>query len=60
MPRFQTELREHMRAEKSVYEAIRESGDLSDELTGKLDEELGRFVKGFNVEEESGLVGAAS
>src|SRR5207248_6535141 len=31
VPRFQDELREHMRTEKSVYEQIRETGDLPDD-----------------------------
>ena len=48
--RFQEELREHMRAEKSIYEEIRESGDLPDELAEKLKGELEKFKNGFNVE----------
>ena len=57
MPRFQEELRETLRSEGAVYETIRESGDLSDETTEKLDAALKKFVDGFNVEEEKGLVG---
>jgi F-type H+-transporting ATPase subunit alpha len=53
--RFQDELREHMRTEQTIYEAIRESGDLSDETTQKLDAELEKFKKGFNIQEESAL-----
>jgi F-type H+-transporting ATPase subunit alpha len=53
--RFQDELREHMRTEKTIYEAIRESGDLSDETTQKLDAELEKFKKGFNIQEETTL-----
>jgi F-type H+-transporting ATPase subunit alpha len=56
IPRFQEELRERLRAEGTIYEAIRETGDLTDETVEKLDEELGDFVKSFNVEEEQGLV----
>jgi F-type H+-transporting ATPase subunit alpha len=56
VPRFQQELRDFLRAEGGVYEAIRESGDLSDETTALLDEQLARFKHGFNVEEERGLV----
>jgi len=56
VPRFQQELRETLRSEGSVYDAIRESGDLSDETAGKLDEALKRFTESFNVEEETGLV----
>src|ERR687885_1167623 len=50
--RFQDELRERLRAEESVYAAIRDSGDLTDETTEKLNAELAEFVKSFNVEEE--------
>ena len=57
MPRFQDELREHLRTEGTIYEAIRETGDLSDETAEKLDEELEKFKQRFNVEEETGLVG---
>jgi F-type H+-transporting ATPase subunit alpha len=56
VPRFQQELRDFLRAEGGVYDAVRESGDLSDETTATLDELLGRFKHGFNVEEERGLV----
>jgi F-type H+-transporting ATPase subunit alpha len=51
--RFQDELREQLRAEGSVYAAIKEQGQLSDETTQKLDAELEKFKKGFNVQEES-------
>ncbi|HEY3544005.1 MAG TPA: F0F1 ATP synthase subunit alpha, partial [Gaiellaceae bacterium] len=54
--RFQDELREHLRTEGSVYAAIKESGDLSDETTEKLNAELEKFKNGFNVQEESALV----
>jgi F-type H+/Na+-transporting ATPase subunit alpha len=54
--RFHAELREHLRAEGSILEQIRESGDLPDEAAAKLDEELKRFVNGFHVEEEQSLV----
>jgi F-type H+-transporting ATPase subunit alpha len=60
VPRFQDELREHLRAEGTIYTEIRETGDLSDELAGKLDKEIERFKQRFHVEEEAGLVGAAS
>src|SRR5688500_999952 len=36
VPRFQEELRETLRAEGTIYQAIRESGDLTDETAGKL------------------------
>ena len=57
VPRYQEELRETLRSEGSIYEAIRESGDLSDETAAKLDEALKRFNESFNVQEETGLVG---
>src|SRR6188472_827975 len=57
VPRFQEELRETLRAEGAIYQTIRESKDLSYETTTKLDEALQRFLDGFNIEEERGLVG---
>jgi F-type H+-transporting ATPase subunit alpha len=54
--RFQEELREHMRAEEAIYRQIRETGALPDELAEKLDAELEKFKKGFNVQDEGALV----
>jgi F-type H+-transporting ATPase subunit alpha len=56
VPRFHAELREHVRTEGTVLERIREKGDLDDETTAKLEEELKKFVGMFNVEEEQALV----
>jgi len=56
VPRFQDELREHLRTEGSILKEIRESGDLSDETAEKLNAELTKFQQGFNVEEETSLV----
>ena len=56
VPRFQEELRETLRTEGSIYNAIRESGALSDETAASLDKALEKFVDGFSVEEETGLV----
>jgi F-type H+-transporting ATPase subunit alpha len=56
VPRFQEELREHLRAEGAIYEQIRETGDLPDDLAEKLNGEIEKFKKSFNVEEESALV----
>jgi F-type H+/Na+-transporting ATPase subunit alpha len=56
VPRFQEELREHLRSEGSVLKEIRETGDLSDDTTAKLDAELKKFQQMFNVEEEAALV----
>jgi F-type H+-transporting ATPase subunit alpha len=56
VPRFQDELREYLRAEGTTLKEIRETGDLSDETAAKLDEELKKFLQGFNVQEEEALV----
>ncbi len=56
VPRFQDELREYMRAEGSILKDIRETGDLSDETTKKLEAELKKFQQSFNVQEEASLV----
>jgi len=50
VPRFQDELREHLRAEATVYKEIREQKAISDELTEKLNAELKKFANGFNAE----------
>ena len=55
-PRFQEELREHLRTEESILKEIRETGDLSDETAGKLDEEIKKALQGFDVKEEAALV----
>jgi F-type H+-transporting ATPase subunit alpha len=56
VPRFHDELREHLRTEGTVLQAIRESGDLAEDTEQKLVEELEHFQGVFNVEEEKGLV----
>jgi F-type H+-transporting ATPase subunit alpha len=56
IPRFHDALREHLRAEGSILESIRETGDLPDDATAKLDEEIKTFLRGFHVEEEKALV----
>jgi F-type H+/Na+-transporting ATPase subunit alpha len=56
VPRFQEELREHLRAEGTIYKTIRETGDLDEETEKKLREELDKFLNTFNVEEEEALV----
>ena len=60
VPRFQDELREHLRVEETIYAEIRESGDLSDGLQERLHAEIKKFKERFTVIEETGLVGAAS
>jgi F-type H+/Na+-transporting ATPase subunit alpha len=56
VPRFQEELREHLRAEDSLYKTIRESGDLAEDTDKALRAELDRFSNTFNVEQEEALV----
>jgi F-type H+-transporting ATPase subunit alpha len=56
VPRFQDELREHMRTEASVLKEIRETGDLPDELAQRFEEEIKKFKQMFSVEEETSLV----
>jgi F-type H+/Na+-transporting ATPase subunit alpha len=53
VPRFQDELREHLRAEKTMYEEIRESGDLPDELAERLTKEIDRFKERFSSSTEA-------
>jgi hypothetical protein len=43
-----------------VYAAIREAGDLPDDLQEKLHAEIKKLKERFNVQEETGLVGAAA
>jgi F-type H+-transporting ATPase subunit alpha len=56
VPRFHEEFIEHLRTEGTIPKEIRETGDLSDETAKKLDGELEKFLKMFNVEEEESLV----
>jgi len=53
VPRFQEELREHLRAEGTIYKEIRETGDLLDELAERLNKEIERFKERFNVSDEA-------
>jgi F-type H+-transporting ATPase subunit alpha len=55
VPRFQDELREYLRAEGSVYESIRETGDLTDETAEKLDEAIKRFKEAFQPTEQAAV-----
>jgi F-type H+/Na+-transporting ATPase subunit alpha len=52
VPRFQEELREHVRAEGTIYGAIKDSGDLSDETSEKLNGELEKLKSRFATSEE--------
>jgi F-type H+-transporting ATPase subunit alpha len=56
VPRFQDELREHLRAEGSIYQQVRESGDLPDDLAERLNAEIEKFKRSFNVQEETSVV----
>jgi len=56
VPRFQDELREHLRAEESVFRTIRESGNIDEETEKELRAELDRFSNTFSVEQEEALV----
>ena len=51
VPRFQDELREHLKAEGSIYAEIEEKKELTDELTEKLNAELKKFGARFSVGE---------
>jgi F-type H+-transporting ATPase subunit alpha len=51
--RFQEELREYLRTEKSAYGEIREKPELTDELQDKLRAEIEKFANTFAVREES-------
>jgi F-type H+-transporting ATPase subunit alpha len=53
VPRFQEELREHLRAEKTVYEQVRETKDLPDEVEARLREEVERLKRAFRKTEET-------
>jgi F-type H+/Na+-transporting ATPase subunit alpha len=55
VPRFQDELRERLRAEGSIYQAIRETGDLSDETAEKLNAETKRFKEAFAPTEQAAV-----
>jgi F-type H+-transporting ATPase subunit alpha len=50
--RFQDELREYMRTEKSVLQEIRDTKDLSDDVAERLDKEIEKFKETFAVKEE--------
>ncbi len=58
--RFQDELREYLRTQSSVFDEIRDSKDLSDELQETLKSEVEKFKSSFAVKEDAGLVGAAA
>ena len=56
VPRFQDELREYLRADKSVYDEIRENKELTDELQEQMHAEIKKFSGQFAPSEGSELV----
>src|SRR5207244_5261885 len=52
VPRFQEELREHLRADGSIYGAIRESGDLPDDVAEQLNAEIEKVKSRFQKSSE--------
>jgi F-type H+-transporting ATPase subunit alpha len=50
VPRFQDELREHLRTQGEVLKTIRETRDLSDETSEALNKEIEKFKGMFNVQ----------
>jgi F-type H+/Na+-transporting ATPase subunit alpha len=56
VPRFHEEMLEHLKAEKTVLETIRETGDLPEDVETQLAGEIDKFKKAFNVEQEESLV----
>jgi F-type H+-transporting ATPase subunit alpha len=53
VPRFQEELREHLRAEGTIYPEIREGKELTPEIEERLRAEIGRFKSMFSVQTEA-------
>jgi F-type H+-transporting ATPase subunit alpha len=52
VPRFQDELREYMRTDKTILGEIRESGDISDDVEKRLREAIDKFKETFAVTEQ--------
>jgi F-type H+/Na+-transporting ATPase subunit alpha len=52
VPRFNEELREHLRAEGGVFKGIRESGDLSEDAEATLKDEIEKVKKRFQTTSE--------
>jgi F-type H+-transporting ATPase subunit alpha len=55
VPRFQEELREHLRTEGEIYKTIGESGDLDGDLEEKLKAAVEKFQGSFAVQETSAV-----
>src|SRR5687767_14529046 len=60
VPRFQEELREFLRDEKTVYAGIRDARDLSDEAQEAARAQIEKFKGSFSVREETRVPGAAA
>ena len=56
VPRFVEELVEHLRAEGTILQTIRETGDLADDVAAKLEQEIGKVKQGFAPQEQDSLV----
>ncbi len=54
--RFQDELREHLRAEASIYREIRDTGDLADDVQERLHAEIAKFKERFSIAADTGLL----
>jgi F-type H+-transporting ATPase subunit alpha len=59
VPRFQDGLRQTLRADKGIYDEIRTSGQLSDEIQTRLREAVEDFTKGFEVHDHTLVAGEA-
>jgi F-type H+-transporting ATPase subunit alpha len=55
VPRFNEELRAHLRADKAVLEEIRKTGQLNDETTEKLKKAIDEFAESFEVRDTKSL-----
>jgi F-type H+-transporting ATPase subunit alpha len=59
VPRFQDDLRQTLRAEKSIYESIRTSGELPEDVQARLRTAVEQFTNGFEVRQHSLVAGEA-
>src|SRR5262249_28944156 len=60
VPRFQDELRERLRTEGTIYQSIRETTDLSDETSEKLNAEIEKAKEAFQPTREAAAASARS
>jgi F-type H+-transporting ATPase subunit alpha len=52
VPRFQDELREELRTQGDIYKSIRESGDLTDEVSEQINQEIDKVKGRFQTSED--------